>query len=328
MKTIFLESAFWDKFSECYRVSYRDTFDSNMRRRAKTLLDMFDCICKSEVFIDTSLSKLQQKAMTSDDPFLKHLLKQTIDGHNEKIKYQEDIFTDINTSMKLHPSAILISEKEKLELTSFYGIINIAISNFEAKDYLFNDSGIALRRGEEWEWGRLNAVISESNNSMIIVDNYIFKRERENLYRILDTVLPQKLSIPYHLTIFYIEGDERNRNNLHNYLRKIRPQLEIMLELIKTDKDPNNGYQTDFHDRAIITNHIWISSGAGFNLLKRVPDSPLHLVTDKSTTIDIYFPFIISGNKNRKADKAYCDLLSDAKESLHRRKKTSKNRLL
>jgi hypothetical protein len=97
-----------------------------------------------------------------------------------------------------------------------------------------------------------------------------------------------------------------------------------VFEFIKTTKDANNGFKTDFHDRAILTNNLWIDSGSGFNLLRR---DRLHFKAEKSTTISIAHVFFASKNINW-LDNAAANLIDDANATLTRNNINSANRLL
>jgi hypothetical protein len=179
--------------------------------------------------------------------------------------------------------------------------------------------------GDLWDWEKIRSVASEAANALLIVDNYIFKGdEKSNLYKILDIILPKSLKVDFHLTVFYIESRPGSEDNLKNAIKRIRPNLNVVFEFIKTTKDVNNGFKTDFHDRAILTNNLWIDSGAGFNLLRR---DRLHFKAEKSTTISIAHVFFASKNINW-LNEATANLIDDANATLARNNINSANRLL
>ena len=67
-----------------------------------------------------------------------------------------------------------------------------------------------------------------------------------------------------------------------NRINEIRKELQVELTIYLCGKN-------DFHDRAIITNYIWIGCGGGFDLLNS------KLQSSKMTNIPIFYPYIQDG---------------------------------
>ena len=319
-KQIIFDISFWKEFSKRY-ASFMSLFDKKAIESAKNWLSIYSLIGRSDTIWGCTGQQFAE--MTNSDQNLAFLWKKHTQGECG-IYFQKDLFSDLKGTLKKFPLATVFSKEDLSGLTSSYGIININTKNYEQMGFLFVDSGVAIQDGQEWTWESIKNAISKANNSMIIVDNYVFKGERNNLYKLLDIILPQSLSGPYYLTIFHIDGDEQSVKNIKVFLRKSRPNLQIKLELIRTNKDACNAFKTDFHDRAIITNNVWIGSGAGFNLLRR---EDLHYLATKSTTVSVVYPFFASDSVNW-VDSAYNNLLSDAKKSMIRRGVSSDNYLL
>lgn len=318
-KTVLCEMAFWEKFSECFSASNNFT-DIQSLSQLRVWTDLFFFLCRSKVLFNCNTDAFIQRAQ--NDERLKYLWKKSTSGESD-IQFS-GVFSEMS-KMEDFPFVVLFKGENSVVNAKGIGVIDIKPTDLSNLDFLFSDCGCAVRDGEEWDWEEIGKKLGERcSNSMIIVDNYVFKHERDNLYRLLNVLLPQNSSIPYQITVFYIEGHETNEQNLRSYISKARPKLKVELEFVKTGKDACNGFKTDFHDRTIITNNYWIGSGAGFDLLKK---EYLHYKAGKSTSVSIVFPYFC-GERISWADSAYENLITDAKESLKRAQKSSNNRML
>lgn len=296
--------------------------DENIMEAIATWANLNSFISRSSLTLDCTPA--QFNAGAQNDPNLKQLWKKNAGGECS-IHFHGLKFHNIEDLLKQNPLCVLLTEDDKTNICSDYGIININLSNFSKKALYFKDNGVAVKMGDLWDWEKIRSVASEAANALLIVDNYIFKGdEKSNLYKILDIILPKSLKVDFHLTVFYIESRPGSEDNLKNAIKRIRPNLNVVFEFIKTTKDVNNGFKTDFHDRAILTNNLWIDSGAGFNLLRR---DRLHFKAEKSTTISIAHVFFASKNINW-LDDATANLIDDANATLARNNINSANRLL
>ena len=116
-------------------------------------------------------------------------------------------------------------------------------------------------------------------NAMIISDEYLSKDRspQDNLYRILDYLLPKNLQIDFHLTIF--TGDISQYADIDKKLKEIRSYPILFTIILVTKSNP-------VHDRNIITNYFWINSGHGFHLFQRE-----NIVSGRNTQISFYSIF-------------------------------------
>lgn len=319
-KTVFCEIAFWDKFSECYPVSMPFPDDQSLMFM-KAWIELYSFLSRSNIVLDTDEAGFLEK--TNKDERLKLLWKKATGGYC-KIDFDKNCFHSDNKTERFLKSVVLTKENYESDCSK-YGVININTSNFSEKTQLFIDNGLAIHKGEEWDWFSIKDYIAEmGSNSMVIVDNYLFGTNQappsDNIYRLLDSILPQTCSSPYHLSVFYMNGTENNEKDFLREIRNIRPNLNITPEFFNTEKD--------FHDRALITNNIWIESGAGFSICGRRRDHWTNkFYSKKSTTITVAFPFF-SSNNVKPVDEGYLNLIEDAKKSLMIRGKSSSNRLL
>lgn len=114
-------------------------------------------------------------------------------------------------------------------------------------------------------------------NSLIISDNYILadsRRIRNNLLELVDKLLPEKLERDFQLVI--LTGNAGERIDVENRYRYLVEQVgklrEYPIELKIVARSVDN------HDRNILTNYLWISSGYGFSIFKgRQPGANTHI---------------------------------------------------
>ena len=95
---------------------------------------------------------------------------------------------------------------------------------------------------------------------------------------------------------------KQTRELIQQELKKIRPNLLIDLTIYKC-------YTSDFHDRAIITNNLWIGCEGGFDLLKK-DKYGFRTISTKLTKTHLRYPFL----HKDWATKSYEDLLRDAEK--------------
>ena len=287
-----------------------------------TWANIYSFICRSDLTFDCTLEEFSSKVKT--DKVLFQLWKRNTGGECY-IRFNNSKFNNLAELLNTYPLSILLSKFDKSELSKKFGVINININNFTQKAHYFKDNGVAVKMDKNWDWENVRAVASEAANAALVIDNYIFKGDiRSNFVKLLDIILPETLDIEFHLTIFYIDSRIDSIQSLKETIRKIRPNLNIKYEFIQHRGDANNGFKTDFHDRTILTNNLWIGSGAGFNILKR---DRLHFESQKTTTIPIAHVFFAS-KSIQWLDDAVNNLIEDAKNTLYKKHISSTNRLL
>ena len=190
-------------------------------------------------------------------------------------------------------------------LSSKYGIfvLNLEMTLDTSLMHLYVDNGEVLSLETKKNWSYLkdfdNMVPSlEWSNSLIIIDPYLLadveidKDFPYNLEPILDSLLPRALnkSIKFTITVivaYDTKGSYAKRSNderrkvLKDLVSKLRPYLNYNLEILYTKK---------LHDRAIFTNNVLLSSGAGFGIFFKDYNGR---ITSKlyQTTTNLTFPF-------------------------------------
>lgn len=189
-----------------------------------------------------------------------------------------------------------ISENEAKNL----GILVITPSSYSKFLYLFKANGIAIRREEAIDW---HLIIKKSNfNALVITDKYILKERNNNLYVLLDALLPESLQIQMHISIFTLDTPtfEKDFHEIEAYIKSVRPKLKFNFTLHKA-------IENDFHDRTIITNYMRIKCGAGFDLIKTKRGAKVSRTT---TEVEMDYPCFL---ETELAEGSYENILQDAK---------------
>ena len=197
-----------------------------------------------------------------------------------------------------------------------YGVLCLNLEMALQNSDIYDDFGEAVNAGSSVSWNFLEKHNVSSptlrvSNSMIIVDNYLLndkEKIQRNLFPILEYLLPCELSeeLEYHLSIFTTNKDDKlkfRHKLLSEEISRIRPKLKVRITITQCTT-------ADFHDRAIVTNNIWIGIGKGCDLLDKKGKAV------QSTTIPIHFPFIQTSV--RWGEAAWENLLKNA-ESVFRK---------
>jgi hypothetical protein len=168
---------------------------------------------------------------------------------------------------KLPTSALIftdLSDADALEIEEKFGVMVFTQSEITKTGFLFQNGLELFVKGKKKEWNFLNDY-SHPFNAMVISDAYLLCKTEsvKNLEALLLNWLPKKLSITFDLTII---SDRDNRNQPSDIL-KIKNELTALLESNFPYKVNVSIIIAKIHDRNLITNYIWCSSGYGFELI-------------------------------------------------------------
>lgn len=311
-KTVYCEYEFWKKFSEYFPKVIAP--DESLIKKMQCWINTYDFICKSDLHFDISF--LQLKDNMAEDDSLRILWKKHAGGYC-KLSCDSDDFPELN---KLSKESISDSCLKSVYLTCLdsidckniaekFGIIAFNTDSTMNADFLFKDNGVAIKKkniAKKYSWRDLENVIEHPCNSLIIVDNYILaytEKINENLMCILDILIPKKkMEIPFHLSIFTYDMKYQAQNRFDDLKKRILikrngwTEHDLKITIYKCERNA-------FHDRAIITNNMWIGCGGGFDLFSGNKSC-------KTTTISICYPFL--QNTLNWLDEAYTNLLKEA----------------
>ena len=347
-KNIFMEKAFWDKFSECslHLNPYEEGGDPALTfEKASRWHSFFRFFCRSSIFMDSSLAELGRQAGT--DQMLKYLLKCNSDGKmdlEEAAGEMPNLDSNAQFECEEDYESIYFTEADHRGGARNHGVLNINMDNLWEHNKKFQDFGMAVRENEDWNWNRLDAL-RENSNSLIIVDNYILYKDyagqccmKDDLKTLLDKILPDTICEDYCISLFYYDSAESdrfvniNKENytriINDFLRAKKPRLfpRLKLELFPT-RTSEESHHKDFHDRAMMTNNVWIGSEAGFDLLAWDPTRNSNHRVLKSTNIHCAY-FGLGDDSAHWLAKARENLINDANKCLQKYHYTSINRLL
>ena len=345
-KTIFLETAFWVKFSECSRdlISSGDYNPETFKKIARWN-SLYEFICRSSAYIDTPLNKLGE--MAKNDPCLRHLLKCNGD-HLMDLEYSES-FPDLEGKGMFQysddASAAYFTVSDHRPGARAYGVLNIPLDSIWGQHDKFKDTGEAVHSG--WNWDNMS-ILKENSNSLVLIDNFILSPNDKglcsigyNLKKIFQIMLPESCKEEYCISIFYFdEAEEKSirekhkaefRESICTFITSRKPHFKFYLELFPTyitaQQKERKDYHKPFHDRTIITNNVWVGSEAGFDLLREDYTFSTRARAIKSTTTHgLYFGF---GNDVAKwLDGAHDNLIAEANACMKKYNYKSVNRLL
>ena len=272
----------------------------------------FSFIAKSRIILNASKEDFSKVLATNKIVF--NLYKRTSEGNNQgkhRWLYNPDAaFPDIEmfspssvTDEILTSTTMFLTTKEKIvcnRVMKRFGILAYNIETILESDFLYNDCGTSLP-DEKRLLNGWKSILEQREinvcNSLIIIDNYLLQsnvnqnyasksvneKVENNLLPILDALLPKKIDVPFQISLFAIEGKEpfsRLANSLKDKIKALRGgDVKINLQICKCTKE--------FHDRVLITNNIWMSSGMGFDLFGA---KGFHV--NRPTTISLLFPFV------------------------------------
>lgn len=346
-KTILLETAFWDKFSECSRalVPYADGANpAEIFEKISRWNDIYKFLCRSTVFTDSPLHELAEKAQ--EDPMLMHMLKSNGDGKMD-LEFSEDPFPDLESNHEFECytdySSVFFTNTDHRVAARKHGVLNISMDTIWDQEKKFKDTGKAAEDDHDWAWNKMD-ILKENSNGMVLVDNYILNSNNQsnrltidyNLKELLRLMLPDSCPEQYVLSIFYLDDSNsysiRNAHRkdysllIENFIKARKPHLNFILELFPATSNMISHHK-DFHDRVIITNNVWVGSEGGFDLLKQSSLSRTNAIATKSTkTHGLYLGF---GNEVAEwLDDSYEIFIKDANKCLKKYHYSTQNRLL
>lgn len=247
-----------------------------------------------------------------ENPLLEMLLESSVPILNPDFQEEmkEDDFYDLGSSK------LFFNEDDNNEqLEADFGCIFINSQQLHKAYFLFNSHLISFTkpRPRFINWSFI-AQLRHPCNALVITDNYLFAKDDlaqnkrqldENLLTLLAELMPKRLKIPFHLTII---GSPIDRNGKYQaYLKNNLESLhEYLVETLKRRFSYDihmNILIAPFHDRNILTNYAWISSGNSFTYFEnRRLHSNTNLTFQPVTQLNsTYNPFYHSSEQSEKS---------------------------
>lgn len=291
-------------------------------------VSIYQFICRTELVLNISASEFSY--LKNNDAWLQMLWKKSSNGECGLEFVSQSAFPNIanleitEADAKILNAVYLTTQNDTIciKQSKRYGVIVLNVNLAKKCCHLFSDNGTEFPNSEAQDWKflrGLNALYPSLNicNCMIIVDNYLFtdsigrgadEKLEYNLKPILRELLPESLDegAIFELAIFTeerkedntpLKGFEKQYNFIRSLISRIRPKLKYKICIYAKVKD-------SFHDRSLLTNNVWISSGHGFDIFGKTKE------VKKPTSISIAFPFI--QNKLLWCDGAYLNVITKA----------------
>ncbi|CAH8282889.1 hypothetical protein EV196_101735 [Mariniflexile fucanivorans] len=223
-----------------------------------------------DVVLNIDENEISEKI--NDNPFFKSLFKRehsSLSGNKDKYKElaNKKYANFLNDILLLD-----LKQNETEKIRDQFGVLAISLidSFIENQNYHFgytidNKLGSLKCWSELFKEKPVNPI-----NSAIIIDNFLWNdlskyrdENDDNIYPILENLIPKSLEVPFHLLIvLQNKGGNINKEKVKEIIKKMNKKIVR-----------NNGIdisvvtQTDtrtFHERVIITNYHYIYSHKGF----------------------------------------------------------------
>lgn len=214
-------------------------------------------------------------------------------AHNQNIPVNNLTFLSqvINLTIKEinNPFAVFlldISPELAKKISSKYGVICHSLQKDPKSNPLFIESLdiniLQNKKGKDWNY-LLSPDSVLPSNSVIVVDRYLFANKGtygeseglENIYNILNNLLPYTLEIEYHVLIVFdfTKNDTRSESTfskiatkINKLKQKLNREYSIMIETMSIDS--NNGFYSDTHNRRIVSNYFIIRADHSLKAFK------------------------------------------------------------
>ncbi len=278
-------------------------------KQMKQWIDFNAFMFKSDIFFNINSEQFED--LSNEDSYYKILWKRSVNGECgvEFLPSDFPVLADFNQSdesIQEHFDAVFLTCESKETCSLFesnFGIKAISIDNLPENNDLFNFKLVSVESGSKShnDWRFLKSF-KHVCNSLAIVDNYILSDKTilsENLFPILDTLLPYSLKISFQISIFAkkeVNGRNLNFQHFHDEIdseiKRIRPDLNVKLGIFQI--------RNEIHDRNIFTNYFILDSGSGFDLFRNKK-------ARHQTKIVGYFPSFVS-NFDQDSGKFYNSL--------------------
>lgn len=216
-------------------------------------------------------------------PFIKMLIKKKGEGE-VKIKYDNKYPKDFGVVSDKHAIFFCCDAEACNRWEEDYGMLFFSNNNlFDKAAHLFHqDSNFCTINEKTTDYWQSLKKYRHPCNFIVIIDNFIFKKERvcnENLTSLFDALLPDKIKKTFSIIIRTRKPTIQDVNwedwkeiiQCADWKDKVTTYFTDII--CKKRKKENFPFRIIFeeikysvHDRNLITNYYWLSSGYGFVL--------------------------------------------------------------
>lgn len=296
--TIYIHWGFWTKLQM-----------DNSRDGIRSLLEISDVLLESNVVTDIPIEIIK------NDDFLKVLLlkgKQPSPCNSNYINKKIADLSNATDAKDLCATYMLdISSVECKNIEQNYGVIVLCAESILNRQYLFKGDGFILEKKQKYSQRYLSfkEKMSRPCNSALIIDPYLlinketnkndntitFPGIENNLEPLLSAILPERLSIDFHLLIMSSLSDnldiKRVYEKIKKCLKRIRKDLPIKLGVTYIPTGYNHESES-YHSRHVETNTFALDSEDGLDLFDRNG-----FLTKNNPSISIVFPRLFGDSR-------------------------------
>lgn len=305
-RNVYCEYDFWKQLNNLLPKSVAPNPD--IIKRTQNWLNLYAFLCKSNIKFDFTLEDMQTYINKGKDTYLLYLWKRSTNGEC-KLTCEGSDFPNLekngiskNNSKKL--SSIYLSTNEKIkESSKKYGVLAITPNTIASSEHLYKDNGFLLRKKSNSNSWQCLQKHNNACNALVIIDNYLFLNKDsydKNLLSLLDALLPQSLEIPFDISLFCDDKETKTTGGepyvfprdiwreryetIKCKVQDLRPDMQFHISLYVS--------RNKFHDRVVLSNNIWIESGAGFNLFVEDRNNPSKIIAINNSNVSIITPFL------------------------------------
>jgi len=234
----------------------------------------------------------------SNHPFVKMIMKKKTEG-SIKLKFDRfpQLFKDFDIDQIQKHAIFFISDNENCEqLQNNYGMLFISNDDLYRKASILFSDDTFRKIDNNTDWNILKQF-GHPCNFILLIDNFIFSNEKsifeKDFKMLFDSLLPQKHKRCISITIRAKRPSAKDLSGKENKHWKDwkeifddddwKNKVEIYCEEIIKEKRPIKikfqEIDNSEHDRHLITNYYWFSSGYGFilNHNQRAKGTDIHI---------------------------------------------------
>lgn len=237
----------------------------------------------SNIFLDIELSALKVKIV--ENPIYQNLNNRDNKGLHSKLAWNSRINLEKVSDEVFLITPGYIEDYEQKRIDNGALILSNSQKDFDYLNRLCRLKVFTLipkseRTGFEPETPESWKDVFEKQkmsplNSLIITDNFIFNsdfedRKEYSLFNLLKTLIPRKLDVDFHLTIFFYNSDglfnQEKAKELINEIKGLHlmeDENKFKISIVSHTK------KSITHDRHILSNYFFTYSGVGFSVIDK-----------------------------------------------------------
>lgn len=287
-RDIYCEYQFWESFFEMEDKILRD------RSKRKLWDSFYEFLTNNNIYFDVAHQSINEDTLGGQN-----LMKVRMEKGGAGIKFIPKKYPKIenlsnNDHNQLNSVFLTVAETSVCKsISDRFGVLVFNLDMILSAAHIYGNSGTTFDRDIDRNWDYLLNLKDKYPsigccNSLVVADRYLLSDKNQspienNLKPIFNALLPLTLGngIIFNICIIaekLCQSIESKIEDITSMVEEIRPELSFSINIFDSKK---------IHDRAILTNNILLTSGAGFDVIGR-SGRPLRF-----TTTSLYFPFLM-----------------------------------